>query len=123
MKREVIRMPPIRTMSYEKNGRVIYFEVGFHTLEKGCAFVRNPCTGSLEQIYSVETRYIENQPHTRVETYPGKWYDLDGVTQLARPVTKCHALTAHAGTNRLEPDGQHTNNQLAFSAAGGKRFP
>ena len=74
--------------AFRKDDAVEIFEVGFHQFADGCTHVLNQTTGQLEPIAGIDTFYSEGQEYTRVETYTGQWYDLDGRTQLARRQVK-----------------------------------
>lgn len=107
-----MQIPAIRRVPYEKEGQVAYFDVGFRTLQRGCSYVMNPDDGRLEFIYSIETRYEEGREHTRIETDPGKWYELDGQTQLARMASRDGAVVG--ATAREMPNNVHDRR---FAAA------
>lgn len=78
-------MPTVERVTYQMGSEIAEFEIGHTRLEKGCNFVFNPLTGNLERIYGVESGSHESrESFTRVETYPGQWYDVDGVTRFAR---------------------------------------
>lgn len=73
---------------YKRNSDVELFEIGYRDLEADCAYVLNPSSGQLEEIHSVECGDREGQEYSRVETYPDSWYEIDGLTILAKRVSK-----------------------------------
>jgi hypothetical protein len=72
---------------YRAGNQIALFEVGYKFLEHGCDYVEDPLTGNLEQIYGVEIGDDEGQECLRVETFPDKWYEIDGATKLAKKVS------------------------------------
>jgi len=107
----------IQTVPYERNGQVAHFEVGFRMLEHGCTFVMNPDDHRLEFIYAIETRHEEGREHTRVETYPGKWYEIDGQTQLARAAAR--ALLTEGASDEGDCDDRNDCEEYAVAVCAG----
>ena len=108
--------PEIERRFYQCSGDVGLFEVGYRAMTVGCNYVLNPSSGQLEQINAIEEGFSQGVEYARVETYPDRWYEVDGCTLFARKVSARsqidHDGTSESGpqspmslTNHSHPDG------------------
>ncbi len=77
----------IKREFFKHGDEIALFEIGYKSPENGYNYVYNQSTNQVEEIFGFESRAVEGEYCERVETFPGRWYEVDGATIFAKKIS------------------------------------